>query len=82
MANTMITTKLVEADADHLFYCNNCTKQFAFVYTFQPVPGLQEYYNCTTCSSVLPVTDLRKVRKCRLFCCFCRFFYCTCRLTP
>lgn len=70
----MIKSKLIEADEEHIFYCNNCKSEFKTIYTFQPVPGLQEFYNCTTCSSIMPLKDLKKVKKGRIFCFSCCFF--------
>ncbi len=69
----MIKSKLIEADNDRVFYCNNCKNEFKTIYTFQPVPGLQEFYHCAKCSSVLPIKDLKSAKK-GFMCCLCCFF--------
>jgi hypothetical protein len=68
----MIKSKLIEADEEHLFYCNNCKNEFKTIYTFQPVPGLQEFYHCTKCGGIMPIKDLKKARK-SIICCLCCF---------
>jgi hypothetical protein len=74
--------KLIEAEKDNYFYCNNCKNEFDHVISFFPIPGLTEYYTCKFCNSIMPVKDLKnKNQNCSnyndifcTFCCFCCYF--------
>ena len=74
--------KLIEADEDCVFYCNNCKNEFENFVSFYPIPGLTEYYTCKFCNSIMPVKDLKTSSRnwskyydtlCA-FCCFCCYF--------
>ena len=70
----MIKSKLLKADEQDIFYCNNCKSKFTSIYTFQPIPGLQEFYNCKHCGGIMPLKDLKTTKKSRINCCsFCFF---------
>jgi hypothetical protein len=65
-------SKLLEAEDNYTFYCNNCKKHFAFIYTFFPTNNSAEYYICGNCNSVLPVKDIKKMHNNKIvsyFCC-------------
>lgn len=67
--------RLIEAEKDNNFYCNNCKNELDHVISFYPMPGLTEYYTCKFCNSIMPVKDM-KTKKinwkkyCNIFCCF------------
>lgn len=61
--------KLIEAEENCLFYCNNCKNEFDHVIEFNPIPGLTTYYNCTFCNSILPIKDLKQKTKNYTCCC-------------
>ena len=67
--------RLIEAEKDNNFYCNNCKNELDHVISFYPMPGLTEYYTCKFCNSIMPVKDM-KTKKinwkkyCNSFCCF------------
>jgi hypothetical protein len=63
--------KLIEAEENCIFYCNNCKNEFDHVIEFNPVPGLKSYYNCTFCNSILPINDLKQKNKNNYSCCCC-----------
>jgi len=71
--------RLIDAETDNNFYCNNCNNEFDHIISFYPIPGLTEYYTCKFCNSIMPVKDL-KMKKYNWntfydnflsFCCFC-----------
>jgi uncharacterized Zn-finger protein len=70
--------RLIEAEKDNNFYCNNCKNEFDHIITFFPVPGLSEYYTCGFCNSILPVKDIKTKNQgfenLWSFCCFCCCF--------
>jgi hypothetical protein len=55
-----ITQKLIEPDKNYIFYCNNCKNVFDHVIEFTPLPGLNAYYTCSFCNSILPIKDLKQ----------------------
>jgi len=71
--------RLIDAEQNNNFYCNNCNNEFDHIISFYPIPGLTEYYTCKFCNSIMPVKDL-KMKKTSYntfydsffsFCCFC-----------
>jgi hypothetical protein len=74
--------KLIDAEKDNKFYCNNCKNEFDHIISFYPIPGLTEYYTCNFCNSIMPVKDLKTISYKRNkyydyfcdFCCFCCYF--------
>lgn len=64
--------RVIEAEKDNFFYCNNCKNEFDHVISFSPMPGLSEYYTCNFCNSIMPIKDLKiKIKKCTIFFTFC-----------
>lgn len=64
--------RVIEAEKDNFFYCNNCKNEFDHVISFSPMPGLSEYYTCKFCNSIMPIKDLKiKIKKCTIFFTFC-----------
>jgi hypothetical protein len=55
-----MNSKLIEAEENYYFYCNNCKSKFSFIYTFYPTNNSKEYYICSNCNSMLPVSDIKK----------------------
>ena len=55
-----MNSNLIESGENYYFYCNNCKSKFSFIYTFLPTNNSKEYYICNSCSSILPVTDIKK----------------------
>jgi hypothetical protein len=55
-----MNSNLIESGENYYFYCNNCKSKFSFIYTFHPTNNSKEYYICNSCSSILPVTDIKK----------------------
>lgn len=69
-----MNSKLIEAGENYYFYCNNCKSKFTFIYTFYPTNNSKEYYICNNCSSILPVTDIKKMRVNKFLTYFCGCF--------
>jgi len=67
-----MNSKLIEAEENYYFYCNNCKSKFTFIYSFYPTNNSKEYYICNNCSSILPVTDIKKTRINKII----KYFYC------
>ena len=44
--------KLIDAEKDNKFYCNNCKNEFDHIISFYPIPGLTEYYTCNFCKDL------------------------------
>jgi len=66
--------KLIEAEKDCIFYCNNCNNEFDNVISFSPIIETA-YYTCRFCNSIMPIKDLKtKKQKCDNF----LKFFCTC----
>ena len=55
-----LLNELIEVEQGYMFYCNNCSSKFTFVYSFYPIPRLTSYYVCFNCNSILPIKDLKK----------------------
>ncbi len=68
-----MNNKLLEAEKGYTYYCNNCNTKFTYVYTFNPTPQSQSYYNCSACNAILPTKDLKKIVLIN-----CLFYYCCC----
>jgi transcription initiation factor IIE alpha subunit len=71
MDTKLVKNQLLEVEEGYMFYCNNCNYKFTFVYTFNPIPRLSEYFICSNCNSVLPVKDLKKKRMYNCICKIC-----------
>jgi len=70
--------KLIDVEKGRMFYCNNCNNEFDHIISFLPIQGLNEYYTCKFCNSIMPVKDLKiKNLNCSNYndiCTFCCFF--------
>lgn len=66
-----MNSKLIETEENYYFYCNNCKTKFSYIYTFHPTHNSKEYYICSACNSVLPVSDLKKTYNCSIIRCLC-----------
>ena len=73
MDSKLLENELIEAEEGYMFYCNNCNNKFTFVYSFTPIPKLTRYYVCSSCNSILPVKDLKKIRIHNWFYHFCLY---------